>query len=74
MAKWALWDGFFSVFLSKPFIFGHISEVSFDRKCIKIIDILILTIENRTVFAVFLLSHPILEKKELKWKFASIFG
>ena len=34
-------------------IFWHTSEVSFDRKCIKIIDILILIIENWTVFFVF---------------------
>ena len=58
--------GFCSIFLYKFAIFGHISEVNFDGKCINIIDILICIIENRTVFAVFLLKHPIFEKTELK--------
>ena len=58
---------FCSVFLPKPPILGHISEVSFDCGCIKIIDILIFTMENRTVFFLFLLNHLIFEKTELKW-------
>ena len=57
---------FFSVFPSKPRIFGRISEVSFDRKCIKIADILMFIMENRTVLAVFHLNIPIFEQTELK--------
>ena len=66
-ANWAFWDGLALFFWSKPPIFGHISEVSFDCGCIKIIDILIFTMENRTVFFLFLLNHLIFEKTELKW-------
>ena len=51
-----------SVFSSIPPIFGHISEVDFDRKCVKFIDVFIFTTENQNVFAVFLLNHPMLEK------------
>ena len=53
---------FCSDFSSKLSIFGHISEVSFDRKCIKVIDILIFIMENRTVFFVFLLNRSVFEK------------
>ena len=66
VCKVATLTRFFFVFQSKTPIFGRISEVSFDGKCIKIIDILIFMMENRTVFAVFLLNHPIQEKTELK--------
>ena len=62
-----------SVFPSKTPIFGHISDASFDRKCIKIIDILIFIIENQTVFVVFLLDHPIFEKTELKMSICDNF-
>ena len=57
---------FCTVFPSNPPIFGHISEVSFDRKRIKIIDILIFIMVNGTVFFVFLLTHLLFEKTELK--------
>ena len=57
---------FCSILPSKPRIFGHISEVSFDHKCIKIIDKLIFIMENRTAFAAFLLNHPVFEETELK--------
>ena len=39
---------FCSVFPNKPPIFGHIFKVSFDRKCAKVIDILIFIIENKS--------------------------
>ena len=65
---------FCSIFPSKPPIFGDVSELIFDRKCIKIIDILNFIIENRTAFAVFLLNQPIFGETDLKWAFASIFG
>ena len=65
---------FCSAFPSKSPIFGRISEVGLDRKCIEIIDILIFIIENRPLFAVFLLNPPIFEKTELILAFASIFG
>ena len=42
------------VFPSKLSTSWHIFEVSFDRKCIKSIDILIFIMENQTAFIVFL--------------------
>ena len=57
---------FCSVFPSKSPIFWHTSEVSFIRKFIKNIDILIFIMKNRTVFFVFLLNHSIFEKTQLK--------
>ena len=55
-----------SKFSTNPLIFGHISEVSFDSKYIKIVDILIFIMENRTVFAVFLLIYQKYEKTKIK--------
>ena len=57
---------FCSVFPFKSPIFGQISKVNFDRKFIKTIDTLIFIMENRIVFPVLQLSHPIIEKTELK--------
>ena len=57
---------FCSVFPSKFSIFGHISEVSFDRKCNKIIDILIFIVDNRIELFVYPLNLPIFKKTELK--------
>ena len=54
--------------------FWHISEVSFDCKCLKILDILIFIMENQTTFVVFLLNRAVFAKTELKWTFESVFG
>ena len=54
------------------FTFWHIFEVSFDRKCVKLIDISISIMENQTVFIVFLLNLPIFEKNRIKM--SSVFN
>ena len=45
-------------YLGSRAIFWHF-EVTFDHECIKIIDILIFIMENRTAFTVLRLNHPI---------------
>ena len=62
------------VFPIKLSTFWHIPAISFHRKCIKFIDILIFMTENRTAFNLFLFNYPIFEKTESKWAFKSIFG
>ena len=59
------WIFFFSVWNKNHFKKQKFFENSFDRKYVKIIDILIYGMENRTVFFVFQLNHTILEKTEL---------
>ena len=61
------------VFPSKQTTFLHISEVSFDRKCIKIVDIHIFIIKNWKMIMVLLLNRTIFEKTESSWAFESIF-
>ena len=64
--KMGILKRFCSVFSSKLPDLRHISEVSFDHEFIQIIDIVNFTMENRTVFSIFLLNCPIFDKKRVK--------
>ena len=50
-------------FPSKQTTFLHISEVSFNQKCIKIVDLLIFIMDNLAAFILFLVHRPISEKR-----------